>query len=193
MKRSLVARMKIVDPKRLRAAKIVPQLRVCIKKTSQPQPYRFVSPTVGVVSEVLKSINVDDGELKLALIDLALTRFIANKTPINISFTRFLKNFDKFNVFSLLCACSYMESARIASKGDVRTFIYIFLGFNILSSKYLDDYCVWNSAYTSLWGIDYIQASQIELFALKRLNYKLAVNISSILKMLSEAFDILEM
>lgn len=192
MKRSLVARMKVVEPKRLKAAKTVPRLRAGARKAAQIQHPRFASPTVEVLHEMLKSINTDDEELKSVLTNLALSRFLANRTPINTPFARFLKNFGKFNVFSLLCACCYMESAKITSKGDVRTFIYIFLGFNILSSKYLDDYCVWNSNYVSLWGIDYAQASQLELFALKRLDYELGVDTSSISETLAEAFSVFE-
>lgn len=183
--------MKLILPKRMKMTRMLPRPYSGAKKTTCRYTHQFNPKIVKMLGEVLKTININDENLKIAIVNLAFNRFLANKTPINTSFVQLLRNFDTFNVLSLLCACNYVESAKIVSKGDIRTFIYIFLGFNILSTKYLDDYCVWNSNYTSLWGIDCNQALQIEIFALKRLNYELSVNTKDISKTLAEALKMI--
>lgn len=132
------------------------------------------------LAKILYNIDPNDTVLKTQIINMALTQFLKNKQPRNQSFRKFLKNFHKFNVFSLLCAYSYMQEAEISSKGDIRTFIYIYLGFNILSTKYIDDYSVWNTNLIKLWGISLFQATQLEIFALKNINYNLNIDIDKI-------------
>lgn len=193
MKRYLVLNnMKILESKKMRAGRALPRHNDSHRKAFRAIHGRSAYGTIETLSEILTDIDFNDDTIKRVLIDMAFNRFLKEKTPINVSFKRYLVNFYKFNVMSLLCACSYMESAKITSKGDVRTFIYMFLGFNLLSSKYLDDYCVWNSSYAALWGIDCIQATQIEVFALKRINYELNVHPNSIFKTISEALYILD-
>lgn len=184
--------MKIAEPKKSRVSKMMQRPYETLGRSSQQHTHFASWKTAPLTPDILTNIDENNDELKKVLVDIALGRFLMNRAPINTSFIKFLKNFVKFSVFSLLCACSYMDSAKVSSKGDIRTFIYVFLGFNILSSKYLDDYCVWNSSYVNLWGIDCRQASQIEIFVLKKLNYELGVDVKDVSKTLAEAICILE-
>jgi len=179
--------MKIIESKKFRAPRIPSRPHNAHRRGPRPVPQRSAPGAADSLPDILTSIDLNDSIMKSVLIDIALSRFLKDRPPVNTSFRRYLGNFDKFNVLSLLCACSYMESAKIASKGDIRTFIYIFLGFNLLSSKYLDDYCVWNSSYATLWGIDCEQASQLEVFALRKLNYELGINTDNVFRTISEA------
>lgn len=141
------------------------------------------------LSEILNDLNLNDNLMKGAVVKLALNRFLKNRQPVNVSFSKFLRNFHNFNLHALLCACIYMDSAKISSKGDVRTFIYMFFGFCMLSTKYLDDFCVWNSGYISLWGITIRQAHQLEMFALRKLEYNLDLNMEAIEKIVLDAHN----
>lgn len=140
------------------------------------------------LSNILKDIDLKDKAVKNAIVNLALERFLKKRKPINQSFLKFLSYFDKFDVCSLLCAYSYMESAKISSRGDIKTFIYIFFGFNMLSTKYLDDYSVWNTSYIKFWGITRSQAHQLEIFALKKLRYDMEIDFKFVEKTIFELF-----
>lgn len=138
--------------------------------------------------EFISEVGEDNVFYKKQIINFALQNFLRNKKPVNTFFLKYLNNFNKFNISSLLCAAYYLQSSSIISKGDIRTFIYLYFAFNIISSKYLDDYTLWNKSFIPLWGVSLLQASQLEIFALEQIDYNMSIDgekIETIIKCIS--------
>lgn len=189
MKKGPAVQMKVYNLKKPKVERITAE---CISNIKNISLTDKLAPSIKIPADLIKvfhDIDPNDSVLKSQIINTALTRFLKNKQPKNQYFRKFLKNFHKFNVFSLLCAYGYMQTAEISSKGDIRTFIYTYLGFNILSTKYIDDYSVWNSSLIKLWGLTLFQASQLEIFALKNINYNLRIDINQISDIFSNSTD----
>lgn len=189
MKRSMVAQMKMADPKRLKIIRAIPKPYNNIKKLESPDS----SENFGeLISKILKSINDKDTKIKSVIVNIALKNFMNGKKHENAKYVKYLRNFNKFSVLSLLYSAKFINSISSISNENIKTFIYLFIGSNIVYSKYFDDYCVWNSNYITLWGLNCKQIGQIEEFVLKKMNYQVDVDIYDISRILLNAFNILE-
>lgn len=137
-----------------------------------------------------RRINVYDCNLKEILVQMALEKFLRGRRPINTLFYRYLGKFERFGIYSLAYATALVEASGMSSKSDIRSFIYIFLAFNILSSKYLSDFSIWNHTYISDWGITLLQASQLEIVALSNIDYNLEIKQEIIERILADGHAI---
>lgn len=135
-----------------------------------------------------RRIDPSDHSLKTAIVEIALKRFLRGRRPINTLFCKYLGKFERFGVYSLAYASALVEMSGMSSKSDVRSFIYIFLAFSILSSKYLSDFSVWNHSYTGDWDITLLQASQLEILALSNIDYNLEIKREVIEKILTDGY-----
>lgn len=132
----------------------------------------------------LKNIsNSSNGEIlifKHALIDWTMNSFFTYKPVYNKKYLKFLNKFCTFSAFSLIYASGLLIESNYFSKGDVRSFIYIFLAFNIIASKFLDDFSIWNENYNVDWDLNLNQVMELEALALSGINYNLEVNPNTI-------------
>lgn len=159
---------------------------ITLRRRSRPVPRKkSVEVRLGT-KRVVKKVDPHDHNLKVTIVEMALKKFLRGRRPINTLFCKYLGKFEKFGVYSLAYATALVEMSRISSKSDIRSFIYIFLAFNILSSKYLSDFSIWNHSYASDWGITLLQASQLEILALSNIDYNLEVRQEVIEKILTD-------
>lgn len=179
MKRGTLDNMKVLQAKKARDLRLR-YTQTYMQSYCPETHYKFIQDEKESIVFLINSIGETSADTKEIIIDYSLKLFLKNKKPLNLSYMKYLRNFHKFNAFSLICATSYLKRCNLVTKGDIRTFIYIYLAFNLLSSKFLDDYAVWNSSFISLWGISHSQAIQLEIFALQGVNYILDVEMSSI-------------
>lgn len=126
--------------------------------------------------EFITEIGEENPFYKTLIVNFALQSFLKDKKPVNTSFLKYLTNFQKFSMTSLLYAAYYFQNSTIISRGDIRTFIYLYFAFNVVSTKYLDDYTLWNKSFIPLWGVTPLQASQLEVFALKNIDYNMFID-----------------
>jgi hypothetical protein len=139
-------------------------------------PFQTTFQTADLTVEIL--INSDNSFYKNLIVNFALNNFLKNKRASNATYLKYLRNFQIFSNSSLLSASYYLQNSQIDSKGDIKTFIYLFFAFNLVSSKYLDDYSIWNKSFIKLWGVSLFQASQLEMYALKNINYELFIDVN---------------
>lgn len=117
----------------------------------------------------------NDKSLKRAIVELTLKTFLNGKRPANVRFYKYIDRFKIFSVYSLAQAAAFLKLSSFVSKSDVRSFIYIFLAFSILSTKLQDDFSIWNSLYNERWNLSLRQIASLEILALSGIDYNLEV------------------
>lgn len=168
MRKGQVSNMRILETKKIKTVKVKQNIMEMHQRMSLIENMEIES--------FINEVGEDNPTYKSLIVDFALGIFLKNRKPVNISFLKYLKNFHKFNISSLLYAVYYLKHSKISTRGDIRTFIYLYFAFNIVSSKYLDDYTLWNKSFIPLWGISLLQVSQLEVFALNNIDYNMTID-----------------